>query len=152
MSPISAGRLLSLFPERSSRSRLERRDMSAGIRWHGRGGGCRKIHTYAVCTYYVCVCMFDRERQFKYYKFTCLVAFIRFQTFHSDRFWSCVHTVVHCTYVHTYSNNQKAAIALTTHPDEWAEPSHKRVVPALPHRHPNSPSPLVTPLRSPESF
>ena len=41
------------------------------------------------------------ERQFKYYKFTCLVAFIRFQTFHSDRFWSCVHTVVHCMYIHT---------------------------------------------------
>ena len=38
---------------------------------------------------------------------------------------------------------------LTTHPDEWAEPSHKLLVPALPHRHPNSPSPPATPLRSP---
>ena len=55
------------------------------------------MYILRVCTC-VCVCMFDRERQFKYYKFTCLVAF---QTFHSDRFWSCVYTV--CTYVIEYT-------------------------------------------------
>ena len=69
---------------------------------HGRGGGCTLCSMYIlrVCNTCVCVCVFDRERQFKYYKFTCLVAFIRFQTFHSDRFWYCVciHNVHVCIY------------------------------------------------------
>ena len=41
---------------------------------------------------------------------------------------------------------------LTTHPDEWAEPSHTQLAPALPHRHPNLPSPPATPLRSQEGW
>ena len=40
-----------------------------------------------------------------------------------------------CVSVYPFKSKKAAILALTVHPDEWAEPSHKRLVPALPHRH-----------------